>query len=143
HDRHQGVSRPRRDSDSRRALPQHRVPERQDRADLRHHTAAGQAACGGLPASDRQLYRADEAGALPRREDGRRPGVPAATGAGAKPCCVQRAKRIRSEMKERTMNLVATSKLLSSAAAVLLLQACATTCPTFDACIATSPRLDA
>ena len=41
------------------------------------------------------------------------------------------------------MNLVATSKLLSSAAAVLLLQACATTCPTFDACIATSPRLDA
>ena len=40
-------------------------------------------------------------------------------------------------------NLVAISKLLSAAAAVLVLQACATTCPTFDACIATSPRLDA
>jgi len=41
------------------------------------------------------------------------------------------------------MNLAATSKLLLAAAAVLALQACATTCPTFDACIATTPRLDA
>jgi hypothetical protein len=47
-------------------------------------------------------------------------------------------------MKERTMaNLVGTSKLLSAAAAVLALQACATTCPTFEACLAKSPRLDA
>ena len=41
------------------------------------------------------------------------------------------------------MNFAGTSKLLTAAAAVLLLQACATTCPTFDACLATSPRLDA
>jgi len=40
-------------------------------------------------------------------------------------------------------NLAGTSKLLVAAAAVLALQACATTCPTFEACIATSPRLDA
>src|SRR5256885_10971809 len=47
-------------------------------------------------------------------------------------------------MKEQTMtNLAGTSKLLVAAAAVLALQACATTCPTFEACIATSPRLDA
>ena len=41
------------------------------------------------------------------------------------------------------INLACTSKLLVAAAAVLALQACATTCPTFEACIATSPRLDA
>lgn len=41
------------------------------------------------------------------------------------------------------INFAGTSKLLIAAAAVLLLQACATTCPTFDACIARSPRLDA
>ena len=41
------------------------------------------------------------------------------------------------------VNLACTSKLLLAAAAVLALQACATTCPTFDACIATTPRLDA
>jgi hypothetical protein len=40
-------------------------------------------------------------------------------------------------------NLVATSKLLAAAAAVLALQACATTCPTFEACLGKSPRLDA
>jgi hypothetical protein len=40
-------------------------------------------------------------------------------------------------------NLIATSKLLIAAGAILLLQACATTCNTFDACLATSPRLDA
>ena len=40
-------------------------------------------------------------------------------------------------------NLVATSKPLIAACAVLLLQACATTCNTFDACLANSPRLDA
>ena len=39
--------------------------------------------------------------------------------------------------------LVATSKLLAAAAVVLLLQACATTCPDFDTCLATAPRLDA
>ena len=41
------------------------------------------------------------------------------------------------------MNFASTAKLLTAAGAVLVLQACATTCPTFDACIATSPRLDA
>jgi hypothetical protein len=41
------------------------------------------------------------------------------------------------------INFAGTSKLLPAAAAVLLLQACATTCPTFDVCLATSPRLDA
>ena len=41
------------------------------------------------------------------------------------------------------MNLVAISKPLAAAAAVLVLQACATTCPSFDACLASSPRLDA
>src|SRR5437016_9466975 len=47
-------------------------------------------------------------------------------------------------MRERTMmDFSGTLKLLTAAAAVLVLQACATTCPTFDACIATSPRLDA
>ena len=40
-------------------------------------------------------------------------------------------------------NLATTSKLVAAAAAVLMLQACATTCPTFDVCLATSPRLDA
>src|SRR6267378_1782320 len=46
-------------------------------------------------------------------------------------------------MKERTMiNFAGTSKLLAAAGAILALQACATTCPTFDACLATSPRLD-
>ena len=40
-------------------------------------------------------------------------------------------------------NLVATFKPLIAACAVLLLQACATTCNTFDACLANSPRLDA
>jgi len=40
-------------------------------------------------------------------------------------------------------NLVTRSKLLSAAGAVLLLQACTTTCNTFDSCLATSPRLDA
>jgi hypothetical protein len=47
-------------------------------------------------------------------------------------------------MKERTMmNFARTPKLLAAAGAMLALQACATTCPTFDACLATSPRLDA
>src|SRR5437660_12636276 len=47
-------------------------------------------------------------------------------------------------MREQTMmNFASTAKLLTAAGAVLALQACATTCPTFDACIATSPRLDA
>jgi hypothetical protein len=47
-------------------------------------------------------------------------------------------------MKERTMmSFAGTSKLLAAAAVILVLQACATTCPTFDVCIATSPRLDA
>jgi hypothetical protein len=41
------------------------------------------------------------------------------------------------------INFAGTSKLLTAAAAVLLLQACATTCPDFDTCLATSPRLDA
>ena len=36
-----------------------------------------------------------------------------------------------------------TSKLLAAAGAILALQACATTCPSFDACLANSPRLDA
>jgi len=40
------------------------------------------------------------------------------------------------------MNLTGTSKLLAAAAAVLALQACATTCPNMDACLSTSPRLD-
>ena len=40
-------------------------------------------------------------------------------------------------------NLGATSKLLTAVGMVLLLQACATTCNTFDACLANSPRLDA
>jgi len=41
------------------------------------------------------------------------------------------------------MNLVATSKLLAAVATVLALQACATTCATFDECLGKSPRLDA
>jgi hypothetical protein len=41
------------------------------------------------------------------------------------------------------MNLAGTSKLLAAAAAVLALQACATTYPTVDAFLASSPRLDA
>src|SRR5439155_19117134 len=102
-----------------------------------------QAAGGRLPAADRQLYRTDEAGAVPRRENGRRPGLPTAIRAAAGPFRTQRSERIRSQMKERTMtNLACRSKLLVAAAAVLALQACATTCPDFDSCLATSPRLD-
>ena len=41
------------------------------------------------------------------------------------------------------MNFAGTTKLLAAAGAILALQACATTCPTFDACLASSPRLDA
>jgi hypothetical protein len=41
------------------------------------------------------------------------------------------------------INFACTSKLLAAAGAILVLQACATTCPTFDACVASSPRLDA
>ena len=41
------------------------------------------------------------------------------------------------------MNLAATSKLLAAAAAVLALQACATTYPNMDAWLSTSPKLDA
>ncbi len=41
------------------------------------------------------------------------------------------------------MNLGGTSKLLAAAAAVLVLQACATTSPDVDAWLSTSPRLDA
>ena len=41
------------------------------------------------------------------------------------------------------MNFADTSKLLIAAAAVLALQACATTYPNVDAFLATSPRLDA
>ena len=40
-------------------------------------------------------------------------------------------------------NLVVTSKLLIVSGAVLLAQGCATTCNTFDACLANSPSLDA
>ena len=40
------------------------------------------------------------------------------------------------------MNFAGASKLLAAAAAILALQACATS-PTLDACCATSPRLDA
>ena len=41
------------------------------------------------------------------------------------------------------MNFACTSKLLIAAAAVLALQACATTSPNVDAWLSTSPRLDA
>ena len=41
------------------------------------------------------------------------------------------------------MNFAGTAKLLTAAAAILVLQACATTCSDFDTCLATSPRLDA
>ena len=41
------------------------------------------------------------------------------------------------------MNFAGISKLLTAAAAVLVLQACATTCATFDECLGKSPRLDA
>jgi hypothetical protein len=41
------------------------------------------------------------------------------------------------------INFACTSKLLATAGAILALQACTTTCSTFDACLATSPRLDA
>ena len=62
---------PGRDPDPRRAVPQHVVPDRQERAAVRRHAAAG--AADGRPdaAADRWLHRAQPLRAVPRRPDGR------------------------------------------------------------------------
>ena len=69
--RHQGVPDPGRDPDPRRAVPQHVVPDRQERVAVRRHAAAG--AADGRPdaAADRWLHRAQPLRAVPRRPDGR------------------------------------------------------------------------